>query len=188
MTELFYLDLEDNYFAWAIDMNSGVLEGNPFMNNQLYGNGGVVLINCTLFRNEDFYMKALYTAYFSTKLMFFYQDLLNVLPHYKIKILPLKYNCKLFYETDEEMKNRIDTFYIREFSDKQRDNSLRYSLKEIKEEASDPVIFHYYGINKIYTISTCNKFTFQFIKYAKLSGFYEAIREKYSEPFQNCDH
>ena len=102
LTELFYMDLEDNYFAWAIDMNSGLLEDSPFMNNHLYGNSGVVLINCILFRNEDCYMKALYTSYFSTKLMYFYQDLLNSLPHYKIKILPLKYNCKLFYETDEK--------------------------------------------------------------------------------------
>ena len=189
MTELFYLDLEDNYFAWAIDMNSGRSDGDPYMINHLYGNAGIILINCTLYRNEEFYMKAYFTSYFTASLIFPYQDLLSILPFYKIKILPLKYNCKLFFDNDEQMKNKDSrTSYIQTFLNKQSGNSVRYSLEEVMEAALDPVIFHYYGLTKIYTISSCNKYIYQFIKYSKLTGFLEIIKKKYPKPFQNCDH
>ena len=189
LTELFYLDLEDNYFAWAIDMNSGRSDGDPYMINHLYGNAGIILINCTLYRNEEFYMKAYFTSYFTASLIFPYQDLLSILPFYKIKILPLKYNCKLFFDNDEQMKNKDSrTSYIQAFLNKQSGNSVRYSLEEVMEAALDPVIFHYYGLTKIYTISSCNKYIYQFIKYSKLTGFFEIIKKKYPKPFQNCDH
>lgn len=186
LTELFNLDLKDNYFAWALDMNSGVKHENPFMNYHLYGNAGVILVNCKLFRNEDFYTKILYFFYFYTELLFPSQDPLAILSNNKVIILPLKYNCKLFYETDEEMKNKVETRFIKNFLEKQRYNSVRYSLEEIFEAAADPVIFHYYGLDKIYTISSCNKYTLQFIEYSKLTGLLDIIKEKYSKPFMNC--
>ena len=188
LTELFNFELGDNYFAWALDMNSGTKSDDTFINNHLYGNIGVILTNCKLYRNEELYIKTIYPAYFSTVLILPSQDLLSILPFYKVVILPLKYNCKMFYETDEQMKNKVETFYIREYLRQQRYNSIRYSLEEIFEAAADPVIFHYYGLKKLYHLTTCNKFTFQFIKYAKLTGVLDIIKEKCPNPFQYCEH
>lgn len=186
LTELFNLDLKDNYFAWALDMNSGTLSDNPPMNYHLYGNAGVILVNCELYRKEEFYMKSIFFSFFNTLFKFPYQDPLASLPNNKVIILPLKYNCKLFYETDEEMKNRVETSYIKDYLEKQSYNSLRYSKEEIFEAAQDPVIYHYYGLTKIYTISSCNKYTLQFIKYAKLTGLLDIIKNKFPKPFENC--
>ena len=51
-------------------------------------------------------MKIYYAAHFSSKVPFPCQDLVSILPFYTIKILPLKYNSKLFFDTDEQMKNK----------------------------------------------------------------------------------
>jgi len=41
-------------------------------------------------------------------------------------------------------KKKEETFYIKDFLNCQKYNSMRYSLEEIFEAAADPVIFHYF--------------------------------------------
>jgi len=189
ISEIYFYDLEDNYFAYIIELDAGLKNSpNPFTNNNFYCNAGVILINCTKFRKDELYKKAFFVAMTSTKLDFPYQDIFSYIPLYKIKIMPLKYNCKLFFENDEQMKNKDNnTNYINQWIETQKSNPFKYSRQEILEAALDPVIVHYY-IHKITNNIGCNKYTFQFIKYSKLTGFYEEIRSKYPKPFKKCEN
>lgn len=58
----------------------------------------------------------------------------------------------------------------------------KYTYEEILEAAFDPVIYHFYK-NKITQSSICNKYTYQFINYSKLTGLYTEIKKKYPKPF-----
>ena len=59
ISELYFFNLEDNYFGWALDGNAGNKEGsNLFFINNLYPNGGVILINIRLFREDNLYKNA----------------------------------------------------------------------------------------------------------------------------------
>ena len=189
ISEVFFYDLEDNYFAYIIELDAGKKKSrNPFTNNNFYCNAGVILINCTKFRIDELYKKAFFVAMSVTTLNFPYQDILSYIPQYKIKIMPLKYNCKLFFENDEQMRNKVNnTKYIIQWLRIQKSNPFKYSLQEIMEAALDPVIIHYY-VQKVTSGIGCNKYTFQFINYSKLTGFYDEIRIKYPKPFKMCEH
>jgi len=189
ISEVYFYDLEDNYFAYIIELDAGLKRSkNPFTNNNFYCNAGVILINCTKFRKDELYKKAFFVAMSVTKLKFPYQDIFSYIPLYKIKIMPLKYNCKLFFENDMQMKNKDNnTKFIKQWIKFQKSNPFKYSLQEILEAALDPVIVHYY-LHKITNNIGCNKYTFQFIKYSKLTGFYDEIKSKYPIPFKMCEH
>ena len=189
ISEIYFYDLEDNYFAYIIELDAGNIKShNPFTNNNFYCNAGVILINCTKFRRDELYKKAFFVAMSVTTLKFPYQDIFSYIPLYKIKIMPLKYNCKLFFENDDEMKNKDNnTKFINEWINSQEKNPFKYSRQEILEAALDPVIIHYY-IQKVTSGIGCNKYTFQFIKYSKITGFYREIKNKYFKPFKMCEH
>ena len=98
--------------------------------------------------------------------------------------MPLKYNTKLFFESDEQMKNRkIDNKLIQKWIRHQKDSQFKYSIDEILEAALDPVINHIYQEKITKGIRCNNKLIIQWINYAKLTGFYEKIKEKYPKPF-----
>ena len=188
ISEIYFYDLEDNYFAYIIELDAGLKNSpNPFTNNYFYCNAGVILINCTKFRKDELYKKAFFVTKSVTTLNFPYQDIFSYIPLYKIKIMPLKYNCKLFFESDEQMKNKDNnTEFINQWISLQKSNPFKYSRQEILEAALDPVIVHYYG-QKIYIENICNKYTYQFIGYSKLTGIYDEIRIKYPKPFEICE-
>ena len=114
------------------------------------------------------------------------QDILFVISNYKFKFMPLKYNCQQFFDNDKQMKKKIsNTKLIKKWMKNQIFSPYKYSVKEILESALDPVINHSYH-NKITKSKNCNYLSLQWIKYAKLTGFYKIIKRNYPIPFKYC--
>ena len=190
ISEVYNFDLGDNYFAWILEDTAGneYADENKFFRNNFYPNTGICLINVKLWRENDLYKKSILVSRSYHILPCPYQDIIFVVSDFKFKYMPLKYNCKLFFETDEQMKNKdVNSKYIKKWIDNQKYSPYRYSVEEILEAALDPVINHIYQ-EKIYKGVGCNKLTIQWLKYATTSGFYEEIKKKYPIPFETCGH
>ena len=190
ISEVYNFDLEDNYFAWILEDTAGNenADENKFFRNNFYPNTGICLINVKLWRENGLYKKSILVSRAYNILPCPYQDIIFVVSDFKFKYMPLKYNCKLFFENDEQMKNRdVNSKYIKKWIENQKYTPYRYSVEEILEAATDPVINHIYQ-EKIYKGVGCNKLTIQWIKYAITSGFYEEIKKKYPIPFDTCGH
>ena len=189
ISEVYFYDLEDNYFSWILEDvagNEGV-NWDKFFRNELYPNSGICLINIRLWRRDNLYKQAIIVADSYKNLPCPYQDILFVISNFKFKYLPLKYNCKQFFNTDEEMKNRkTDTKLIQRWIGNQRFSKYKYTIEEIIDAATDPVINHLYQ-EKIQNGIGCNVFTMKWLKYAKLTGLYEDIKKKYPKPFTSCE-
>ena len=50
----------------------------------------------------------------------------------------------------------------------------------------DPVVHHFY-MDKIQNKTTCDKFVLQWIRYAKLTGMHQSLKQKYPNPF-SCEN
>ena len=83
-------------------------------------------------------------------------------------------------------KKRIkkNTSKIEFWLENQKSSPYKYTLGEIFDAISDPVILHFYP-NKLKDENKCNKFVIQWLKYAKLSGKYEILKLKYPQPFNS---
>jgi lipopolysaccharide biosynthesis glycosyltransferase len=190
ISEVYNFDLEDNIFGWILEDTAGNenADENKFFRNNFYPNTGICLINVKLWRENNLYKKSILVSRAYHILPCPYQDIIFVVSDFKFKFMPLKYNCKLFFENDEQMKNKdVNSKYIKKWIENQKYSPYRYSVEEILEAAIDPVINHIYQ-EKIYKGIGCNKLTMQWIKYAMTSGFYEEIKKKYPIPFDSCGH
>ena len=63
LSEIFYYNLEDNYFSWILEDIAGNNENvydlnDQFFRNIFYPNAGVFLVNISLFRKDELYKKA----------------------------------------------------------------------------------------------------------------------------------
>ena len=189
ISEVFYFDLEDNYFAWILeDVAGNENSGDKFFRNIFYPNSGVCLYNVRLWRKDNLYKKSILARHSYKNMPCPYQDILIVISNYKFKYFPLKYNCNPFFLTYEDMKNRKkDTKLIEDWIKSQRFSPYKYSIEEIIDAAIDPVITHFYHY-KLHNQIVCNFWTLEWIKYAKLTGLYEDIKKKYPKPFKSCEH
>jgi len=164
ISEIYFYDIGENYFAWILEDYAGNYKNKDdnFFSNNLYPNAGICLVNVRLFRKDELYKKAFF------------------------KFMPLKYNCKLLFNYDSKFINIKNlTKQIKSLIKRQKFSPFKYSVEEIKDAAKDPVINHFYH-NKIQKGNICNIFTIQWIKYAKLTGLYKAIKNKYPKPFKKC--
>ena len=186
ISEIFYFNLENNYFGWILEDVAGNFEikSDIFFRNNFYPNAGVCLVNITLFRKDKLYKKAFFFSKSYSYLGTPFQDILVSLSIYKFKYLPLKYNCKIFFDNNEQIIKKINyTKTIERWVYYQRYSPYKYSINEILEAAYNPVISHFYQ-RKIHNGKMgCNIYTIQWIKYAKLTGFYKEIKLKYPKPF-----
>ena len=190
ISEVYFFDLEDNYFSWILEDIAGnpTIIYNKFFRNYFYPNSGICLVNVREFRKDNLYKKAFFMSKAYLELPCPYQDILFIISNYRFKYMPLKYNCKQFFDNDEQMKNKThETILINKWISRQIYSPYKYSVEEILEAALDPVINHIYQ-SKISETNNCNSLTFQWIKYAKLTGFYEKIKKKYPNPFNFCEH
>ena len=187
ISEIFYYDIEDNYFGWILEDIAGNYKNkiDSFFSNNFYQNAGVCLVNIRLFRKDELYKKAFFISISYRNLDCPFQDILISISIYKFKYFPLKYNSMIFFDNDEQMKNkRNNTKIIQEWNNAQKYSPFKYTIEEILDAAYDPVIIHYYH-KKIYNgCFGCNIFTIQWIKYAKLTGLYEDIKLKFPQPFE----
>ena len=186
ISEVFYYDLQDNYFSWILEDAAGNIgmRWDQFFRNKFYPNTGVCLVNVKLFRQDNLYEAAFYVSIAYKDLPCPMQDIFIVISNYKFCYLPLKYNAKLFFENDEQMKNRqINNKIAKRWIDNQSNSQFKYSIDEILEAALDPVINHIYQ-EKITNGIGSSQLTIQWINYAKLTGFYEKIKKLYPKPFK----
>ena len=101
--------------------------------------------------------------------------------------MPLKYNCKVFFETDEQLINKdINSPFIQKWIYDQRFNPFKYSIDEILDAALDPVIIHFYE-HKVTFGKGCNKIGYQYIRYSLLTGYYNDIKCIYPDFFKSCE-
>ena len=185
LSEIYYFDLEDNYFAWTLEYFAGNPDSwNKFSQNIFYPNSGICLVNISLFRQDRLYEKAFFTSMAYKYLQCPYQEIFFFISTYKFKFFPLNYNCKQFYDNDKQIILKIkNTKYINYYTQNQKYSPFRYTLKEINDASLDPVIIHIYH-EKIYLGSANKKFTIQWLKYVNLTGFYKEIKVLYPKPFK----
>ena len=186
ISEIFYYDLKDNYFAWILDDNAGnyLSSYSRFFRNNFYPNTGVCLVNVRLFRKDELYKAAFFASKAYKNIPCPMQDIFIAISKFKMSFMPLKYNAKLFFESDEQLKNRqTDNNLINRYTFRQRFSQFKYSVDEILEASLDPVISHIY-YEKITKGIGCNKLTLQWINYVKLTGFYDKIKQQYPTPFR----
>ena len=106
---------------------------------------------------------------------------------YKIKIFPLNYNFKQFYENKEQLYNRNRTTdYIMRWIHSQKFSPFKYTKDEIYEAALDPVIIHLYQ-DKIQAGAANKEYTIKWLQYVNLTGFYKEIQDRYPIPFQKYE-
>ena len=75
ISELYFFDLEDNYFAFTLDENTGNIHDRLiFARSKFYPNSGVCLVNVRKFREDNLYQKAYYVSLAYTHLACPYQD------------------------------------------------------------------------------------------------------------------
>ena len=190
LSEIFFYELEDNYFSWILEDQAGneQMTWSIFVRNNFYPNTGICLFNVRLWRKDNLYKQSILATIAYKSLPCPYQDILLIISNFKFKYFPLKYNCHPFFDTDEDMKNRNNnTKLIKEWMNNQRFSPYKYSIEEIIEAATDPVINHFYH-NKIHNTIRCNSLTMKWIQYSKLTGLYEDIKRKYPKPFISCKH
>ena len=135
ISEVFYFDLEDNYFAWTLEDVAGNDESwSKFFRHNFYPNSGICLFNIRLWRKDNLYKQSILAAHSYKKIPCPYQDILLVVSNYKFKYFPLKYNCIQFFNTDEDMKNRNkNSKAILAWMNSQRFSPYKYSIEEIIE-------------------------------------------------------
>ena len=188
ISEIYFYDIGENYFAWILEDYAGNYKNkdDSFYSNNLYPNAGICLVNVRFFRKDELYKKAFFISLSYKHLTCPFQDILLSISIYKFKFIPLKYNCKLLFNYDSKFINIKNlTKQIKSLIKTQKFSPFKYSIEEIIDAAKDPVINHFYH-NKIQKGNICNIFTIQWIKYAKLTGLYKAIKNKYPKPFKKC--
>ena len=184
LSEIFFFDLENNYFGWILEDAAGNNEKyDSFFRNKFYANSGICLINVKLFRKDNLYEKIYYSRLAYEELPCPFQDIFLTISNYKFKYFPLKYNLKqLFTEEKEIYSDHINSIYFNEWINRQKNSPFKYSKDEILEAVLDPVVIHLYGV-KIENGKINKKYTIQWIKYAKMTGYYNEIKKKYPSPF-----
>ena len=98
LSELYFFDLGDNYFAFILDISGGRYDTNLiFARSLFYPNTAVCLVNVRKFRKDNLYKEAFFAAIAYEDLPCPYQDIFLIISHFKFKYLPLNYNCDDFY-------------------------------------------------------------------------------------------
>ena len=184
LSELYFFDMEDNYFVFSLEDIAGLFTYiNPFGRNNFYPNTGVCLVNIRKFREDNLYQKAFLASIAYNYLPCAYQDIFLMISYFKFKFWPLNYNCPQFFEYGEQIKERKnDTRWIKDFMSLQRNSPFKYSIDEIIDAATDPVINHLYH-TKAYKNGSNRYFMKKFREYANISGYLEEIKQKYPKAF-----
>ena len=184
LSEIYFYDLKDNYFGWTLEICAGYYLENTdkFKTNNFHPNAGVVLVNIRLFRKDELYKKAVFVGksyhYFECPV----QDILITIANYKFSFFPLNYNLVLYYENKNDSLNRKMIPSIRVWQKIQRFSPYKYTFDEIVDAMIDPVVQHFY-LEKLQETKRCNKYVYQWLKYANVTGRYLQLKQKYKIPF-----
>ena len=151
LSELFGYSVKDIYVRGLNEIPS-IRHPDQWLEKYLpdksnYINGGVMLVNLKLCRDEDFYKQAieLNNNEFYTKTEEPWQDILNVLMRKKIEFLHPKFNKINYYENQDDKSNK-DKWYPwvnQTFVIADKMNHF-YSKGDLTYADKDPFIIHYY--------------------------------------------
>ena len=185
LSEIYFYNIEDNYFGWILELGAGnyLKFTNKLETNNFYLNSGVFLVNIRLFRKDELYKKAVFVSKSYHNFICPTQEILVSITNYKFKFFPLNYNIYLFYNLDKDRLNKRKIASIKKYLNLQKLAPYKYTFDEIYDAMTDPVILHF-NFGKIMYQSDCNKYVFQWIKYAKITKKYNNLKLKYSRPFQ----
>lgn len=177
VSELYEVDLEDNYFAACCDNSlrqqislalSSVESYKPvyeyfkklgFENvMEDYFNAGVLVFNTKLMREDNVSQKMLENAQ-NNNYIHSGQDPMNVISKRKVKFLPLNWNTMTWEPVEGSIKLLSEKYY-----------------NEYMEAVKNPKIVHYAACVKpwLYPDSFLSEY---FFKYARMTPFYEKIIE-----------
>ena len=185
LSEIYYFDLDDNYFGFSLDISAG--RYNKFFifaRNKFYANIGVCLVNVLMFRKDHLYMSGYFTRMAYSHMPCPTQEMFFLISRYKIKYFPLIYNCPQFFEDDYKFHNKpYNTPLIKEYLKMQKNSPFAYNLDEILEAESNQIITHLFT-TKIFANKANKKNTKIWIDYTKLSNTYEKLKAKHPKTFK----
>ena len=188
LSELYYYDIGDNYFAIALDIFAGKIHKVfPFTKNKFYPNIGSCLVNVRLFRRDNLYMAGYFVRFAYDYLPCPTQEMFFFISQYKIKYFPLEYNCPEFFHNEEEIINKkYDNSLIKFYMQGQQNSHLKYNLDEIIKADSNSVLQHLF-YTKPFLSATNPKNGKTWINYVKLANVYEKIKLKFPNAVEKYD-
>lgn len=188
LSEIYFFDLEDNYFGFALDIYAGkYLKDFLFQRNKFYPNTGICLVNIILFRRDNLYKAGYFARLAYDIIPCPYQDLFFMVSGYKFKYFPLIYNCPQFFNNDTEIINKIsNNNLINNYLQSQKNSIFKYSFKEMLEAESNQVISHLFT-TKPYLNFANKKNGKIWVNYAKMANAYDKLKLKYPETFKLYD-
>ena len=158
LSDLFNTDLADNLVGVVEDIYTSKQQAQRLqLNDNLYFNSGVVLINTKAWRKEDFYNQ-LRNAVLVNKNISSEQDALNIVCDNKKLILTPKYN---FMEVWWKK-------FVHEYDDAY--------FKEYEKASEKPIIVHFVGA-KPNTAGCKNKFVGEFNEYSAMVPAYDVLQK-----------
>lgn len=188
LSEIYFFDLEDNYFAFALDIYAGKNHNYyVFARNKFYANMGICLVNIKMFRRDNLYMAGYFTRYAYSHLPCPTQEMFFLVSQYKIKYFPLIYNYPQLFDNDTEINNKIyNTSRIYFYIKGQENSPFKYTIDEMIEAESNHVVNHLFT-TKPYWNKANKKNGKIWINYSKLSKAYDKLKEEYPETFKLYD-
>ena len=188
LSEIYFFDLEDNYFGFTLDISAGrYSKFFIFARNKFYVNIGVCLVNILLFRKDHLYMSGYFARLAYDHMPCPTQEMFFMISRYKFKYFPLIYNCPQFFNNDEEFSRKLyKTELIKSYLKMQNNSLFKYSLDEIIEAESNQIINHLFTA-KILSNKANKKNGKIWINYAKLANADEKLKLKHPKTFKIYD-
>ena len=184
LSELYFFDIGNNYFAFALNDIAGKLHDIfIFGRNKFYSNTGICLVNIRKFREDNLYRNAFFATMAYEDLPCPYQDILFMVSNYKFKYWPLNYNCPQFFSDDEINLKDFNSKNMKFWLSYQENSPFRYSKEEMLEASKNPVILHLYANKPFRNYANSNN-TLAWINYAKMAGVYNEMKNKYPNVFK----
>lgn len=188
LSEIYYYDLEDNYFGFTLDIAAGK-ENNilVFAKNKFYGNIGSCLVNIRLFRKDNLYKAGFFVRMAYEKMPCPTQEMFWLISNYKIKYFPLIYNCPQFFDNITKVLNKdYNSTYINHYLLSQKNSPFRYSKDELIEADSKQVIKHIFNAKPFFNKANQENGKI-WVNYAKMTGLLDKFKSKFPSVFKKYD-
>ena len=188
LSEIYFFDLENNYFAFSLGMSAGLNDNiYIFSRNKFYFNIGVCLVNVRLFRKDNLYMAGYFTRQAYNYFPCPTQEMFLLISQYKFKYFPINYNCPEFYKDEIDfISKKYNSSQLKNYLQLQKNSPFRYTLKEIIEAESNQVVSHLFT-SKPYQNNANKKNGKIWVNYSKMANIYEILKLKYPQAFKLYD-
>jgi len=168
LSSLFVIELKDNLFAGILDIwdvKNHVKRLNIL--DKMYFNSGVLLINCSEWRKENYFEKIYDYAIKNERIIECSdQDVLNKIADGKKLKIPPQYDF-------------METWWRKYYNEYENEDLINYNNAKL-----NPVIIHFTGLKPNY-YKCLNSFKIKWWEYAKMTTAYEDLRNIYLEEEKN---